>query len=238
MTPESSLRVTQQLAAAAPPPEGPRPLFFYDLGDPESYLAAERVSAGLPLVPEWVPIDSRDLSDQEAGADRPGRRVALEALAARRGMQPLRWPAQWPTEHRRALLAGTWARQLGRTVGFSLAAFRQAFADGGDLGDDETLLRAAAACGLEADELLSAIARPVVGETLDAATGAAAAAGVRRVPALAWEGEIFHGDSGVDVLADMLETATRRAEAIAAALAGRDTRAPRGRAGDGDGTGR
>jgi hypothetical protein len=44
------------------------------------------------------------------------------------------------------------------------------------------------------------------------------------VPALAWEGEIFHGDSGVDVLADMLETATRRAAAIAAALAGRDTR--------------
>jgi predicted DsbA family dithiol-disulfide isomerase len=210
-------------------------LFFYDLGDPESYLAAERVTAGLPLVPEWIPIDARGLSDQEAGADRPGRRVALESLAARRGMEPLHWPLQWPSEHRRALLAATWARQLGRTVAFSLAAFRQAFAGGRDLADDDTLLRAAAACELEPAAVLTALEQPALAAALDAATGAAAAAGVRRVPALAWEGEIFHGDSGVDVLADMLETATRRAAAIAAALAGRGTRAVRDAEGGGDG---
>ena len=225
MAPELPLRVTQHSTAAAPSSEGPRPLFFYDLGDPESYLAAERVTAGLPLVPEWIPIDAALLSDQEAGADRPGRRVALEALAARRGMQPLKWPPRWPAEHRRALLAATWARQLGRTVAFSLAAFRQVFAGGRDLSADDTLLLAAAACELHPRAVLSALERPALGDALDAATGAAAAAGVRRVPALAWEGEIFHGDSGVDVLADMLETATRRAAAIAAALAGRDTRA-------------
>jgi 2-hydroxychromene-2-carboxylate isomerase len=214
--PESPLTVSQH-STAAPPAQGARPLFFYDLGDPESYLAAERVIATLPIVPEWVPIAAAGLPDG-AGADRPGRRAALEALAERRGLQPLRWPAEWPGETRRALVVATYAKQIGRAVAFSLAAFRQAFAGGRELGDDDTLLIAAAACEMHPAAVLKALGRDALADALDVATAAAAAAGVRRVPALAWEGEVFHGDAGVDVLADALEMATARAAAIAEAL--------------------
>ncbi len=61
-------------------------------------------------------------------------------------LQPLRWPERWPPDTRTAMLAATYAKQIGRAVAFSLAAFRQAFAGGRDLGDTDTVLIAAAAC--------------------------------------------------------------------------------------------
>jgi 2-hydroxychromene-2-carboxylate isomerase len=219
VAPESSLRVTGH-SAAVPPSEGARPSFFFDLGDPESYLAAERVRHLLPLA-EWVPVAADGLPEGRL-AERPGRRIAIEALAAKRGVQPLRWPARWPGETRRALVVATYAKQVGLAAEFSLAAFRQAFAGGRDLADDETLLHAAASCEVDASAVAQALAREaVLGAALDLATAAAVAAGVRRVPALVWEGQVFHGDVGVDVLADMLEVAHGRAAAIAAALARR-----------------
>jgi 2-hydroxychromene-2-carboxylate isomerase len=33
-----------------------KPVFYYDLGSPYSYLAAERVNSVLPVVPVWQPI--------------------------------------------------------------------------------------------------------------------------------------------------------------------------------------
>lgn len=219
MTPGSSLRVTQHSAAVFPS-EGTRPSFFYDLGDPESYLAAERLPALLPQA-EWVPVAATGLP--EGGiADRPGRRAAIEALAVKRGVQPLRWPPHWPGDTRRALVVATYAKQIGHTAAFSLAAFRQAFAGGRDLADDDTLLLAAAACEVHPDAVVKALERePVLGAALDLATAAAVAAGVKRVPALVWEGQVFHGDVAVDVLADMLQVAQGRAAAIAEALARR-----------------
>ncbi|MDO8213822.1 DsbA family protein [Conexibacter sp. CPCC 206217] len=203
------------------PAEGARPQFFYDLGDPESYIAAERVIASLPIVPEWIPISADGLPEGRV-SERPGRRVALEALAARRGLQPLRWPAHWPGETRRALIVATYAKQLGRVVAFSLAAFRQAYAGGRELADDETLLIAGAACELHPNAVAKALERPALGSALDLATVAAVAAGVKRVPALTWEGQVFHGDAGVGVLADVLETEIARAAAIAEALRSAD----------------
>ncbi|HST41265.1 MAG TPA: DsbA family protein [Conexibacter sp.] len=202
------------------PSEGTRPSFFYDLGDPESYLAAERLPALLPQA-DWVPVAATGLP--EGGiADRPGRRAAIEALAVKRGVQPLRWPPRWPGETRRALVVATYAKQIDRTTAFSLAAFRQAFAGGRDLADDETLLLAATACEVHPDVVVKALERePVLGAALDLATAAAVAAGVKRVPALVWEGQVFHGDVAVDVLADMLQVAQGRAAAIAEALARR-----------------
>lgn len=219
MAPESSIPV-QQHPAAASPAEGARPQFFHDLGDPESYLAAERLAAALPLRAEWIPLDAARLPDRLASADRPGRRVALEALAQRRGLPPLRWPARWPCDPRRALVVATYARQAGDAAPFSLAALRQAFVHGRDLAGDDTLLLAATTAELGPGAVATALARePALGAALDLATAAAIAAGVRRAPALVWDGQVFHGDVGVDVLADVLETAVARAAAIAEALA-------------------
>ena len=33
-----------------------RPVFYYDLGSPYAYLAAERVNGVLPVVPVWQPV--------------------------------------------------------------------------------------------------------------------------------------------------------------------------------------
>ena len=44
------------------------------------------------------------------------------------------------------MLVATYAKQIGRAVAFSLAAFRQAFAGGRDLGERDNVLIAAAAC--------------------------------------------------------------------------------------------
>jgi 2-hydroxychromene-2-carboxylate isomerase len=194
----SSLPLTQHPAAA--PPEEARPSFFYDLGDVESYLAAERVNGALPVVPEWIPVDAGALPQPPGAPDR----AAVAGRAREHGLQELRWPATWPPRSRDALVAATYAKQTGRAVAFSLAAFRQAFAAGRDLGDRDTVLLAGAACELHPNALLKALERDALAAALDAATAAAAAAGVRRVPAVVVGGEVFDGDAGVDAAARAL----------------------------------
>jgi len=184
---------------------GDQPVFYYDLGSPESYLAAERVMGALPVAPEWAPILAAGLPDHADG-DLPARRALVERRAHELRLQPLRWPPGWPGETRRAMLAATYARQVGRAVAFSLAAFRQAFAGGRDLAQEDTILIAAAACELHPRAVLQALGRDSVGVALAAATAQAAAAGVRDVPALLVGGEVLHGEGALEVAAAALAT--------------------------------
>jgi 2-hydroxychromene-2-carboxylate isomerase len=145
-----------------------QPVFFYDLGSPESYLAAEQVMSALPAVPEWEPVLGAKLLPEGLPAlDAAGRR-AIEQRAAQLGLQPLRWPPQLPPDTAQAMRAAAYAKRIGRAVAFSLAAFRQAFAGGRDLGDENTVLIAAAACEMHPAALLRAIALRSVGEALAA----------------------------------------------------------------------
>ena len=50
----------------------PRPVFYYDLGSPFAYLAAERVNQVLPVVPVWQPILLGGLWQQTGGASWSG----------------------------------------------------------------------------------------------------------------------------------------------------------------------
>lgn len=152
-----------------------QPVFYYDLADPECYLAAEQMMMGLPVVPEWEPV-----LWSEPVVDRPN----LERRAVGLGLQPIRWPAQWPPDTREAMLAATYAKQIGRVVAFSLAAFRQAFAGGRDLGDRDTILIAGAACEMHPAALLKAIELRTVERALEEAGLRARAAGVTSLPAL------------------------------------------------------
>jgi 2-hydroxychromene-2-carboxylate isomerase len=141
-------------------------------------------------------------------------RGRLEQLAASLGFQPLRWPERWPPDTRQVLLAATYAKRIGRAVAFSLAAFRQAFAGGRDLGDESTILIAAAACEIHPSALLNGIALKSVGEGLQSAAGRARLAGVRSLPAIQIAGTVFDGAAALD--------------AAAAELGGDDVRANRG----------
>ena len=122
--------------------------------------------------------------------------IASSALAARRGLQDVRWPDPFPSDTAYAMRAATYACQIGRAVAFSLAAFRQAFAGGRDLGVPDNVLIAAAACEMHP----RAVSRAPAGvgrRALDEATALAAQRGVRDVPAV-WlpDGRVFHGDDG------------------------------------------
>lgn len=191
------------------------PAFFFDFGEPEAYLAAERVLQTLPVATPWVPIDSSRLPGSTWGGfrcaeDEAAARERIEALAAERGLQPVIWPAVVPPDTRKALLAAWYAKGIGRVVSFSLPAFRQAFAGGHDLGTETPVLLAASACEMHPRAIVQAFGRPVIGAALDEATDHAIAVGVQRVPAV-WTGDrVFHGDAGVD------EAAAHLAESLPA----------------------
>ncbi len=206
---ERGLSVTQHGDGPAhAAPDRSQPVFHYDLASPEAYLAAERVMAELPVVPEWVPILAAGLGSRAPGDD-PGtptaeRRAAVERRAEEQHVQPLRWPADWPQDDTRlAMVAATYAKQIGRAVAFSLAAFRQAFAGGRAL-DEDTIVIAAAACEMHPRAVLQALGRRSVGAALDAATARAAAAGVTRVPAIVLGGRVFEGADAVEQAAAAL----------------------------------
>jgi 2-hydroxychromene-2-carboxylate isomerase len=171
------------------PSGGERPTFFYDLASVESYLVAERILHALPALAEWQPVAMSPGEELERGE------AARRALAY--GLQPMRWPPQPMTDSTSAMRAATYAKQIGRGVAFSQAAFRQAFAGGRDLGDPDTIVIAGAACEMHPAALLKAIELRSVRDALEQASAAARSAGVRRVPAVRIGDEVFHGDDGL-----------------------------------------
>ena len=187
---------------------GDRPLFFYDLGSPYAYLAAERVNAlfaetrGEP--PEWRPIllgglfkrFGRDSWARGEGRDQGMREVERRASAY--GLPPINWPEPFPGNTLLAMRAATYAKEIGRGVSFSLAAFRQAFAAGRDLTERDNVLLAAAAAEMHPRAVLSAIERDSVKGALRQATELAGDLGVRGVPSVAVGEQIFWGDDRLE----------------------------------------
>jgi 2-hydroxychromene-2-carboxylate isomerase len=170
------------------------PIFFYDLGDPECYLVAEQITAALGVVAEWEPVLAEDLGLPAREADPE----SLTARAAALGLQPLRWPAVWPPDARRAMLAATYAKRTGRAVSFTLAAFRQEFAAGRDISQLDTVLIAAAACEMHPSAVIKALDLRSVREALAAATSRAAAAEVAGLPAIQIDGRLFAGPRALE----------------------------------------
>lgn len=160
-----------------------QPVFYYDLGDPVCYLAAEQINSALAVVPEWEPVRLGTLEERD--------RASTERRARELGLQPLRWPHGWPPDTRQAMLAATYAKRIGRAVAFSLAAFRQAFAGGRDLADEDTIVIAGAACEIHPTALLKGIATRSVITALDEATRRARQVGVVTLPSIRIGNEIF-----------------------------------------------
>jgi 2-hydroxychromene-2-carboxylate isomerase len=150
----------------------------------------------LPVAPEWEPVR---LADLPAADPMAVDRVRVEQQAARQGLQPVRWPAAWPPDSGTAMLAATYAKHVGRAVAFSLAAFRQVFAGGRELSDENTVLIAAAACEMHPAAVLKGISLRSIREALEAAGGRAAAAGVRSLPAIELEGRVVTGPQCVEL---------------------------------------
>ena len=189
-----------------------RPVFYYDLGSPYAYLAAERIAEVLPVAPVWQPILLGGIWKVTGGgswslSERRGEGMAeVERRAAEYGLQPIRWPAGWPNDTLTAMRAAIFAQKTGRATAFSLAAFRQAFAGGRDLSDTDNVLICAAACELHPRAVLKGIESRTVKDALRTATDEAIGRGVVGVPTVAVGGRLFWGDDHLEDAASELRS--------------------------------
>src|SRR5207302_6612940 len=183
--------------------------FFFDLGDPHCYLAAERILHELPVAAEWRPVLGRDLGAEAHAAfrceqEREIYMAEIDRRARGLGLQPLRWPDPFPFDSALAMHVATYAKSIGRAVPFAQAAFRQAFAGGHSLEDPDVVLIAAAACEMHPTAVLRGAGLRSVTRQLTDATSGAQALQIKEIPAIVIDGELFAGERAVERAAEHL----------------------------------
>lgn len=171
--------LAERKADRSRPSRGPA-AFFFSLGCPISYLAAERVERAFGEI-EWLPLPRRIVIPGPDIPPAPGQAHFEDELlaAAEReagGLRlPLVVPERLPFESREASRAAVFAAEQGAGRAFALAASRMIFCGGYDLDDPEVIAEAAAAAGLP----VSAVAR-AAGDSRYDATLDATLEGLRR----------------------------------------------------------
>lgn len=143
--------------------------FYYDIGSPYSWVIAERISQSLPKA-EWQPVLQPDVDD---GPLWDGDQEKIYDYAQKFGLLRPRFNEDRMNltiaDTRKMMLAATYAKSIGRTVAFSLAAFRQMFNAAHAVDDENTLLLAAAACEMHPRAVLQALEMKSTSEALAAA---------------------------------------------------------------------
>jgi 2-hydroxychromene-2-carboxylate isomerase len=190
--------------------------FYFDLGSPFAYLAAERVDMVLPGPVTWQPVSLGALfklngRSSWALGDVPRREhgmADIERRAERYGLPPMRWPDPWPSHYLMAMRAATFAYRAGVGREFTASAFRLAFQDGLDLGVPGNVLEAARRAGLDSREVEGATQDPGIKQELREATDAAHELGVFGVPTIAIGDELFWGDDRLEDAAQVLTART------------------------------
>ena len=201
--------------------------FYFDVGSPYAYLAAERVDRVLPEPVEWQPVLLGGLfkltgrSSWALGDYRRRQRgmAEIERRARGYGLPPIVWPDPWPADYLAAMRVVTWAYKAGGGHEVAMCAFRAGFVHGRDLSIEAHVLAAAAEAGLDRRDAADAMHDPEIKLMLRHATESAHALGVFGVPTVAVGGsnvsaapdggalELFWGD-------DRLEGAAARALSV------------------------
>jgi 2-hydroxychromene-2-carboxylate isomerase len=192
--------------------------FYFDVGSPYAYLAAERLERALPRPTSWQPVllgglfkltgrSSWALGDYRR---RQSGMVGIERRARGYGLPPIVWPDPWPTNYLGAMRAVTWAFQIGRGHDLARQLFRDQFQRGRELSIEAHVLAAASRAGLDRRETHDAMRDPAVKHALREATETAHALGVFGVPTIDVAGELFWGD-------DRLEDAAAYAGSVGSA---------------------
>jgi len=116
-----------------------RVTFYFDLADPATYLAAERVDR-LPVAVHWQPATVATATPMSrATAVRRARELGL----------PVVWPQRQPAALAMPMRVAAYATRQGRGAEFVLAATRLAFCGGFDLQEPAVFAEAVAAAGLD-----------------------------------------------------------------------------------------
>lgn len=188
--------------------------FFFDVGSPYAYLAAERLPKLLPEPVRWQPVllgglfkltgrSSWALGDYRR---RQAGMAEIERRARGYGLAPIHWPDPWPTEYLTAMRAVTFAFAAGRGREFTMQALRDAFQRGRNLSVAAHVFDIGVQVGLDRWQLEAGIAEPQVKHELRAATDTAHALGVFGVPTVAIDDELFWGDDRLEDAAAHLAT--------------------------------
>ena len=119
----------------------------------------------------------------------------------------MRWPDEFPADTEWAMLVATFAKQTGRVVAYSLAAFRQAFAAGRDLGERDWVLIAAAAAEMHPAAVIKAAELRGTRAAAGRGDGRRARGGRARRPAVPVGDRVFHGDRELEAAAAALARA-------------------------------
>jgi 2-hydroxychromene-2-carboxylate isomerase len=194
----------------------PELTFYFDLGSPYAYLAAERLDSRFPEPVVWQPVllgGLFRLTGRSSWALGDYRRrewgmAEIEARARSYALPPLRWPDPWPSDYLMAMRATTFAFNTGRGREFTREAYRAAFQRGADLSIPGQVLRVADAAGLDPGLTRDATTEPEIKAGLRTATDAAFERGVFGVPTLAVGDELFWGDDRLEAAAAELARVT------------------------------
>jgi 2-hydroxychromene-2-carboxylate isomerase len=142
---------------------------FYDIGSPYAWVIAERASKSIPDA-EWIPVLQPDVDD---GPLWDGNEDRIIELAQKFGLIRPRFNEDRMNltiaDSRKMALAATYAKGIGRTVAFSLAAFRQCFAAAKPVDDEDTIFLAGAACELHPRAITAGIELQSTADNLAAA---------------------------------------------------------------------
>ena len=192
--------------------------FYFDLGSPFAYLAAERLHTLLPEPVQWQPVllgglfrltgrSSWALGDYQR---RQAGMADIERRALAYGLPPMRWPDPWPADYLTAMRATTYAFSVGRGRDFTTQAYRDAFQRGSELSVAQNVLQSAARAGLDPDAVGAGASAPEIKQALRDATDAAYDRGVFGVPTIAVGDELFWGDDRLEDAAAHLQAASDR----------------------------
>ena len=165
--------------------------FYFDLSSPDCWLAAERVLHEVPQPCEWIPVSMPFDPAFRCAEEVAAYREDLERRAAALELPAVVWPDPFPFDSDFAMRAATFAKGGGKTVGFALAAFRQAFNGGRALSERDNVLIAAAAVEIHPRALLVGANTDGTRRRLAEATALARQRGVTSTPALWVEGEVL-----------------------------------------------
>jgi 2-hydroxychromene-2-carboxylate isomerase len=191
--------------------------FYFDVGSPYAYLAAERVPTLLPEPVHWQPVllgglfkltgrSSWALGDYRR---RQSGMAEIERRARGYGLPPIVWPDPWPTDYLGAMRVAMFAFEQGLGREFTHAAMRAAFQRGHELSITAHVLDAAAQVGLDRAACQAAMADKRIKAALREVTDAAHARGVFGVPTVAIGDELFWGDDRLEDAVASLNAATR-----------------------------
>jgi 2-hydroxychromene-2-carboxylate isomerase len=182
-------RNRQQPPAPADAGRAARVTFYFDLGSPLTYLAAERVDRLFGGV-IWRPVL------EEAMQPDPISTPLVEERARSLGL-PIVWPELDPHSIRPAMRVASLAAERGQAAPFVLAATRLAFCGGFELDHPEVLAEAAAAANLGIEDCLHAAGDIGRDGAMEEAGRKLLAQGADRLPVLRVGRSLFPGEDRI-----------------------------------------